>query len=1038
MSFDLRRELERFGAPRGDVVLLSEPGARNIRYLDLIPQPRLKAWRPMPVPIDAVVESAGQAVAYVVRADIPSRAQGLNPSNLKLLRHNLACRGDAEFLLVWKPGQIEVFAVGLSETLPQGTLLAEQERPLILQEIAGRTFDRQNDAVQQAVHDVLFQVLTEVSSALSKSPACADNLDDVISLVGRALFARFLIDRGIINPETFPELFHEGTPERCFDTPALAAATCDWLHLKFNGEMLPLSSEKYTEYFQDLSTRDACALGHLSNILHRSPGGQLSFELYWNTVNFAHVPVGLLSQVYEHYAHKLFAKGAKAESIYYTPRFIAEFITNEAFNGIPSKSRHAVKLLDPAVGAGIFLVIAFRRLVAETWEKDRERPNFRTIRRILREQIFGFDINEVALRLASLSLYLTALELDPNPFPPSKLKFHKLLGSNLFMTRAQGEEYPKNTVLGSLGPGAPSGHEGRYDIVIGNPPWTAWKDSEDAKRVNAYVSTMTRAIAEMYSDSETLVEAAQSYMNPDKVPDLPFVWRSIGWAKKGGILAFALHGRLLFKQTDVPTRARNSLFSAVRVLAIVNGSEHADNFWPGVNQPFCLFFAENAPATDSDTFLFLTPDPDTNLIPDGRFRIDYQSAEPVQLSVLKQNPSLLKTLAVGSALEADMVRRIDHFDDPTAGSRKILGLPEKRAFMRFGDFWNQREELEFGQGYRSAKKQKQNSAQFIKDMGAKDLTKHSQKDEASQFLVVTSKLADFDKAELEMPRRKEIYLPPLLLVSEAPGPTKESVRARVVLDSQSVAYTESFYGFSASGHPDGDLLVRYGLVIFNSSLFVFRALMKSSKFGAERRALLLEDVLDFPVVPFDLLTSEEKSEVMALSDGLLRGPQNDDWERLESWVYKLYDLCDTDRQLVADTLGTRLPYSKTRRYATSAPTQSEAEEYVSAIEKALKPMFSLAGCDINCQLSPLHYPPWIFFDVFVAGTDVATSHVDISALIAKVANQQGATRLVLHANERHIRIAVLAQRRYFTKTRSRSMVFYLVNQFSDRIISSLQ
>lgn len=1040
MTLDMRKELERFGAPRQDVRLLAETGAGNISYLDLVDQADIQFGRPLSVPVDAVIESSGQAIAYVVRADNLASATRTDPDSLKKLRNDLACRGDAEYLLVWRPGELQVFGIGLGKDKPRGIVVTEADNPFLAQELANGTFDRHKETLQRAVHSVLFDVLTEVSDALTESSALSDQLDDVISLIGRALFARFLIDRGIINSGTFPEIFVGGGPERCFDTPTFAALTCDWLHDKFNGEMLSLASEDYGQYFRDLDDADPKALGHLSKILHRAPGGQLSFELYWNAVNFAHVPVGLLSQVYEHYAHKLFAKGAKEESIYYTPRFVAEFMVNEAFNGIAKTERRSTKVLDPAVGAGIFLVLAFRRIVAETWLATDKRPDYKTIRKILKEQVFGYDINASALRLTSLSLYLTALELDPNPFPPSKLRFHKLIDTNLFVTRAKGEEYPKTKVLGSLGAGAPAGHDGTFSLVIGNPPWTAWKPGVDTERLNACVSNTARELIREAGNTEALTRAATTYVNPDYVTDLPFVWRAMRWAKPGGIIAFALHGRLLFKRNGNGKEARDALFSTLRVLAILNGSEHADGFWPGVGQPFCLLFAENLTPKKSDTFLMLTPDPDMNLIPQGRFRLDHQMAEPVQVSVMIENSSLLKTLAVGTALDADISRRIRRLvsaspDDPNSQN----DLSGNRTYLQFGKYWSTKAKLHHGQGFRVAAKQKQNSAKFIIDMGARQLSKQRSSACVAGYLVEQTTLPLFNHKTLESPRRAEIYQPPLVLVSEAPGSSRNSVRARLVLGNEPVAYTESFYGYSACGHPQGETLARYFFVLFNSSLFVFHALTTSSKFGAERRALLEEDIQDFPVLPFENLTPGEVDAVQRLSDALIAGPSEKDWDQLEGWVFNLYGLTPDDQQVVADTLATRLPYPTIRRKATDAPSPEEANCFISLLKDEMQPFYRMAGSDIHCELISHQTPPWIFFDVSIE--DSTNSHANpdyVTQVMSTLAHGGGATRVSICNQPGYIRVGILAQRRYWTLSRARLLAIDLMRQFGDHLLGGIQ
>jgi type I restriction-modification system DNA methylase subunit len=81
---------------------------------------------------------------------------------------------------------------------------------------------------------------------------------------------------------------------------------------------------------------------------------------------------------------------------------------DDAFEGVTEKKD--ARILDPSCGAGIFLVLAFRKLVAARWKHDGKRPNTKAIQSILYNQLCGFDVSESALRLAALSLYITAIQ----------------------------------------------------------------------------------------------------------------------------------------------------------------------------------------------------------------------------------------------------------------------------------------------------------------------------------------------------------------------------------------------------------------------------------------------------------------------------------------------------------------------------------------------------------------------------------------------------------------------------------------------------
>lgn len=129
--------------------------------------------------------------------------------------------------------------------------------------------------------------------------------------------------------------------------------------------------------------------------------------------------------------------------------------------------------------------------------------------------------------------------------PVRKLKFRNLRGNVLYKVGAN-----KDDKLGSLGPGVGSEHRGKYDLVIGNPPWSSgtglpgWRFVEDK-------------VAEIAASRVPLAWGRPKL--PNEGLDLPFVWRAMEWAKRDGQIAFALHARLLFQQGDGMREARRAL-----------------------------------------------------------------------------------------------------------------------------------------------------------------------------------------------------------------------------------------------------------------------------------------------------------------------------------------------------------------------------------------------------------------------------------------------------------------------------------------------
>lgn len=268
---------------------------------------------------------------------------------------------------------------------------------------------------------------------------------EVLSVTGRALLFRFLLDRRIILESERAEICPKATELRdAFSNAEKAAATSYWLDETFNGDLLPLvaglpadanAEARLTAYRKfycraDADTQQGVFL-HLEAILRGWKSlGRSSFQAHlpridWDDLNFAHIPIGVLSQVYETFSRQWDPEHAEKTSVYYTPKNIARCLVDEAFAGL--KDQAEAHVLDPACGAGIFLVLSFRRLIRSRWQKDGKCPDTRAIQRTLYSQIRGFDVSESALRLAALALYITAIEVNGSPRPPKSLKFPRPL-----------------------------------------------------------------------------------------------------------------------------------------------------------------------------------------------------------------------------------------------------------------------------------------------------------------------------------------------------------------------------------------------------------------------------------------------------------------------------------------------------------------------------------------------------------------------------------------------------------------------------------
>lgn len=349
---------------------------------------------------------------------------------------------------------------------------------------------------------------------------------DVISLVGRGLFLRFLADRSYLAPE---KLLH------AVESSAGLAKLFQWLDVEFNGNLLPIESLRYSD-FERSPDFTATVVPAFGRIMYASMTAQLEFG--WSDIRFQHVPVDLLSQVYEAFMHRYRKRQAKDKSVHYTPRRVAQLMVDQAFLGVEDKAHSELHVLDPAAGGGVFLVLAYKKIIEAHRSERGEVPNGRELRQILYRQIRGYDIDSDALKFAALSLYLTVLELEPEFAYGKSLPFEDLRNKCLF-------EMPDGpTQLGSIGYIPPEG-DTRFDLVIGNPPWTS-------------VSTAANKVLEKHmsgiASKFQLLQPGSTFKNRRNAPDVAFLWMATQWAREGGIIAFAIHSRLFTRAEDTAIR----------------------------------------------------------------------------------------------------------------------------------------------------------------------------------------------------------------------------------------------------------------------------------------------------------------------------------------------------------------------------------------------------------------------------------------------------------------------------------------------------
>jgi hypothetical protein len=275
-----------------------------------------------------------------------------------------------------------------------------------------------------------------------------------------------------------------------------------------------------------------------------------------------------------------------------------------------------------------------------------------------------------------------------------------------------------------------------------------------------------------------------------------------------------------------------------------------------------------------------------------------------------------------------------------------------------------------------------------------------------------------------------VYRGPLALVKESPGQSRENGWALLCL--KDLAYSESFYGYSAAGHDDGEAIVRYLQLFVHSQVWLHYALITSGKLGFERPNIDKADLDDCPIIPFERLTEQQRKEIIQLSNRLI-AEENGVFADIDAFFGKLYGLDERDMQVIRDTLEVRDPNDETGQRGSKPPTAGEIEKFRRRLESGLRPFFKVLGKEPVVELwNPVAdgEAKEIAFGTFLIGEKGRKPSGQDSIFKSKVlplANETGATRVVETLRD-GLLVGILRQYRYWTPSRARLLGAEIVRE----------
>lgn len=697
----------------------------------------------------------------------------------------------------------------------------------------------------------------------------ADELDrrTAQALIGRLIFTQYLIDRAIVT-EQLLEL-HSGA--RRLPTALRDVGSADrlfrWLADVFNGDM-----------FEDGGGTQNLRPDHLSRAADFLEAvdpttGQTALFPY----QFDIIPVELISSIYEQFAHsEPLAKqpdeeprvAARPEArrlgVHYTRLPVVSLVLDEVMDGLSG----AETVLDLTCGSGVFLVEALRRLVAR---RGGATPDRKVIRSTLYDQICGVDISESAIRIAAFSLYLAALELDPDPQPPEALTFEPLIGRTLIVGDARDSEVAQ----GGTGLRTSDGNTRHFDVIVGNPPWTFQGRTGTAERL-------------IGRDSD---EARQP-----RGEALDFVLRATDFGHDRTRYGIVLSAPPFFAGSRTGAAAALGIVERLSPVTLVNLAPLASWLFPTAKMPAVVLLARSRSQAKGEVTVVNVPwSPASER--SHTFAISPSDIVTLSLDSWREDPSRLKTAAFGRGRDVSLLDhlRSSHGDLgswlTSIGSRLRDGLIEGSPIRRTRDARH---------------------LVGLKVLRANDL----------EPFQIPQNLERFELERAQWPRPRETYRAPLLLVKEF---LRGSPRPIAAVADRDIVYTDAYFGAAVgASHAES---ARLAAAILSSSFASWFFLLTAAEFGVWKRRLLTSDVRSLPLPDLSKgLTTAAGARVLAAQDLARANPLDvRKWAALDDAVCDLYGLSTVDRIVIDDGF-TRASWQwKDGRRLSAAAAEVEAD-----------------------------------------------------------------------------------------------------------------
>ncbi|KIM09846.1 MAG: hypothetical protein KU29_00890 [Sulfurovum sp. FS06-10] len=736
------------------------------------------------------------------------------------------------------------------------------------------------------------------------------DVDIVHSLIMRSLFVMYLEDKEATPQEFYTEKKIAATSY--FDLLDDKEATYSFfekIQENFNGNIFPVLECESVQVTKE----------HLKLIKQCFINGDIDNETLfnqWRIFKFDIIEIELLSQIYETFLDSL---EKKKTGSYYTPPELVELILNEILP-VENETNYNIKILDPACGSGIFLVEAYKRIV-QRWKNANPSKSidFKTLKSLMTNNIYGVELNKPSIKVATFSLYLSLLDflnprnlwhLNGEKFPylinDKEDEFIKTQGYNLFRTNT----IEDNEALLN-----------NYDIVVGNPPY--------GDKVPPYIKTYCEA-------NKFAIDLV-----------IPFIHKSTLLSPNGKI-ALLVPTKLLTNTSNTAQNFRNWLFNENYVSKVYNlsilrrtpKSFGGQLFSSAVVPASILFFQHKTPEIISETIEYWAP----------KTYIKNHIAEGVLI-----DSSDIKYLPRKECHASDTkIWKIAQW-----GSLNDFNLLKNLQCMDNVQTYLDKKKIQYGGGFQLG------NPCNISDTEIKNIP-HLSSESLDLYLTNKDKTQVIQYHMFHRKGTKEAYRAPHLLIKE--GITKitsndmDEYRIIASFLDYDCSYCKGVIGIH---HNDDDILKAF-VTYFNSSISKYFMFLTASTWGIERDVIKSNELFLLPSL------FENKHAISILSqhfDSIYTRIENNyplktnvlDLEKtIDEVIFKILNLSINEKFIIQDTIDYTMDlFHKGHNSRAIKPVeQNETMAYAKKISSELNDILKLSELKVisNIYKTSLYDP----------------------------------------------------------------------------------